>query len=577
MDLTRRALIGRAAAASGALLGGRALMPGLVFAGEDGEAVFEVRVPRFGRFADGWRKTPDGWCSGPIRASRAFELLGVEQIGSEAAIEVRAFGADGRWTEWLDARPAHGHGPDGSDGPDRPDRLRGTATGRRRALTDPVWTGRSRAFEMRAQRPLPGARVLLVDSGAPATAAAAKRFVDAGLPAGAGQPPIIARSTWATAACRPRVPAVFGAIDLAFVHHTVNSNAYRPSQSAGMVRSICLFHKYGNGWNDIGYNFVVDRYGQIFEARAGGIDEAIVGAQAGGYNVYSSGVALLGNFAGGGPPRKTFDALAQLLAWKLAIHGIQLPGAITVTVTRAGAPYSRYRAGARVRLNRVSGHRDADSTSCPGAGMYRQLPRLRQAIRRLAGTVSSLSLQIQASGPGSVTLGGVLSAGGAPIAGATVEVQRRSTTRGPSSLGAVITDANGAWSQTVPLGTNAELRALYRGDSAHAAVVSPGALAVVPAQVALAAATQQASPGGVIEFTGSTSPAKPLVSIVIAQQQPDGTFATVRTIRLVPADDGSFARTIGFPDPGQYQVFATTAPDRANGLGAAAGVAISIA
>src|SRR3954453_4790158 len=411
MDLTRRALIGRAAAASGVLLGGRALMPGLVFAGEDGEAVFEMRAPRLGRFADGWRKAPDGWCSGPIRASRAFELLGVEQTGSDAAIEVRALGADGRWTEGLDARPAHGHGPDGPDG------LRRMATGRRRALTDPVWTGRSRAFEMRAQRPLPGARVLLVDSGAPARAAAAKRFVDAGLATAAGQPPIIARSTWATAACRPRVPAVFGAVELAFVHHTVSSNAYRPSQSAAMVRAICLFHKYGNGWNDIGYNFVVDRHGQVFEARAGGIDEAIVGGQAGGYNVYSSGVALLGNFSYGGPPRRMFDALAQLLAWKLSVHGVELPGRTTVHVTPQGAPYSRYRANARVTLNRISGHRDADTTACPGNGTYRQLPRLRQRVRTLGGTLSSLTFQLDEAGPGSVTVSGVLATGGGPPGG----------------------------------------------------------------------------------------------------------------------------------------------------------------
>src|SRR4051794_4342965 len=571
MDLTRRALIGRAAAASGALLGGRALMPGLVFAGEDGEAVFEMRVPRFGRSADGWRKTPDGWCSGPIRASRAFELLGVEQTGSDAAIEVRAFGADGRWTEWLDARPAHGHGPDGSDG------LRRAATGRRRALTDPVWTGRSRAFEIRAQRPLPGARVLLVDSGAPARAAAAKRFVDAGLATAAGQPPIIARSTWATAACRPRVPAVFGAVELAFVHHTVSSNAYRPSQSAAMIRSICLFHKYGNGWNDIGYNFVVDRYGQIFEARAGGIDDAIVGAQAGGYNVYSTGVALLGNFAGYGPPRQAFNALSRLLAWKLAVHGVEPLGKVTVQVTNAGAPYSRYRAGARVRLNRMAGHRDADATSCPGAGMYRQLPRLRQAVQKLVPSVSSLGLQVQASAPGTVTVAGTLGSGGVPIPGATVELQRRSATHGPSLLGTATTDVSGMWLATVPLAANGELRAVFRGDPAHPAVVSPGVLATVPPQITLVAVTPQAPPGAVIAFTGSVVPVKKRVSIVIAQQQPDGTLATIRTIRLAPDDDGSFARSIGFPAAGQYQVIAHTAADDANALGTSPPVAITIA
>jgi hypothetical protein len=549
MDLTRRGLIARGAAAAGALMSGSLLAPRVVFAGGDGEAVFEMRVPR---------------SAGAVVTQRTFELLGVE--GAGPGTEVRARGLDRRWSEWLPLHAGHDHGPDAT---------RGSGGGSRR-MSDPVWTGPARAFEIRSRHSLAGARVLLVDPGHGATASA-KRYVDAQLPAAAGQPKIIARSSWATASCRPRVPAVFGAVDLAFVHHTVSSNSYRPSQSAGMVRSICLFHKYGNGWNDIGYNFVVDRYGQVFEARAGGIDEAIVGAQAGGYNVYSTGVALLGNFSYGGPLRRAFDALAEQLAWKLAVHGVELPGTVTVQVTRTGAPYSRYRAGARVRLNRVSGHRDADSTTCPGSGMARQLPRLRRRIRSLIGNVSSLGLQTQATGPGNVTVGGILSADGTPIAGATVEVQRRSATRGPTALGTAATDANGGWSVTVPLAANAELRAIYRGDLAHSAVVSAGVIATVPPQITLTSPAQQGVPGSVFPFSGSVAPVKPRVTIVIAKQQLDGTYATVRTIRVRPQDDGTFERSIGFPEAGNYQVVAHTAADDANGLGTSPPVAITIA
>jgi len=440
-----------------------------------------------------------------------------------------------------------------------------------------VWTGPAQAFEIRAKRPLRGARAVLVDAGRPATAAAAKRYVTADLPAGPGQPRIIARSSWATASCRPRRPAAFGAIDLAFVHHTVSSNVYGPSQSAGMIRAICLFHKYGNGWDDIGYNFVVDRYGQIFEARAGGVDEASVGAHAGGYNFYSTGVALLGNFSGVGPSRRTFDALARLVAWKLALHGVAIPGKVTVEVTRQGAPYSRYRAGARVRLNRISGHRDGDTTSCPGAGMYRQLPRLRQAVRRLAPAVGALTLVNQGAAPGTITVAGALSEAGSPIAGATVEVQRRSTTRRPTSLAVATTAQGGAWAVAVPLPQNAELRAVYRGDADHPAVVSPGLLAVVPPQIALAAAVAQAPPGGVIDFTGSVIPAKPRLTLVVAQQQLDGSFASVRTIPLRAGGDGTFARSVGFANPGQYQVAAQTPGDDVNGPGASAPLTITIA
>jgi hypothetical protein len=537
VDLTRRSLIGRAVAASGAVIAGSLVAPRVVFAGADGETVFEMRVPRGG---------------GPVQAKRTFELLGISGAGGD--VEVRARGLDGRWSEWLPVHPGH----EGS------------------VLSDPVWTGPARAFELRSARSLRGARVVLVDSGHGARASATE-FVDAALPAASGQPDIIARSWWATAACRPRVAPVLGDVELAFVHHTVSSNAYRPSQSAGMIRAICLFHKYGHGWNDIGYNFVVDRYGQVFEARAGGIDETIVGAQAGGYNIYSTGVALLGNFTSSGPPRRAFDALSRLIAWKLAVHGVSVPGTVTVQVTRAGAPYSRYRAGAHVRLNRIAGHRDADTTSCPGAGMYRRLPRLRQVVRDLTTSIGALSLQSQGSGPGSLTVGGILSTDAVPIAGATIELQRRSTTRGPSLLGTATTDANGVWGATVPLGRNAQLRAVYRGDFGHPAVVSPGLFAAVPPQIALTAATQQAPAGTVIDFTGSITPVKPRIEIVIAKQQLDGTFATVRTIPLKPADDGSFARSIGFLEAGQYQVVAQSAADKQNVPGSSAPVAITIA
>ena len=89
-----------------------------------------------------------------------------------------------------------------------------------------------------------------------------------------------------------------------------------------MLRAIYAFHRYVNGWNDIGYNFVIDRFGRIFEARAGGIDEPVVGAQAGGYNLVSTGVAVLGSFSDVPISPAARAALERLLAWKLSLHGV---------------------------------------------------------------------------------------------------------------------------------------------------------------------------------------------------------------------------------------------------------------
>ena len=103
------------------------------------------------------------------------------------------------------------------------------------------------------------------------------------------RPPIVTREQWGADKCPPRAAPVYGQVKIAFVHHTVTANDYGPQDSAAIVLGICRYHRNSNGWNDIGYNFLVDRYGTIFEGRAGGIDQAVVGAQAQGYNAESTG------------------------------------------------------------------------------------------------------------------------------------------------------------------------------------------------------------------------------------------------------------------------------------------------
>jgi hypothetical protein len=288
---------------------------------------------------------------------------------------------------------------------------------------------------------------------------------------------------------------------MAFVHHTENPNGYGPGEVPALLRAIYRFHRYGRGWNDIGYNFVVDRFGRIFEARAGGFDEAVVGAHAGGYNYCSTGVAVLGEYGAIdiSPPAQA--ALARLLAWKLSLHGAPVPGRVTVRVNPAGAVYSRFPADAHVSLPRVAGHRDADATECPGNALYGELGAVRQQATALAGSPARVSVQATAA----ELRGSLTTLAGAPLAGAPIELQVRSVARrgelvGQRTVGQTQTAASGEWSLALAPasveGKGQWLRALCPGAAGVPAAVSaplhlPGTLRPAPPATAPSPAAEQ--------------------------------------------------------------------------------------
>src|SRR5205085_3816948 len=121
---------------------------------------------------------------------------------------------------------------------------------------------------------------------------------------------------------------------------------------------------------DIAYNFLIDKYGQIFEGRAGGIDKPVIGAHTGGFNYESTGVALLGNFSTARPTTAMISALTRLLSWKLDLHYVPPIGRVRM-ITGTNNP--RYARGTPVWFNTISGHRDAQPTACPGAYAYAKL------------------------------------------------------------------------------------------------------------------------------------------------------------------------------------------------------------
>ena len=264
--------------------------------------------------------------------------------------------------------------------------------------TEPVWAGGADALQLRLEHAPRQLRAQFVN--ATGTATRRDRLLTAlrghahdayvalaGEPARAqdltGAPPMVTRAQWGAAACgTPRFGAMYGTVQTAFVHHTVNANDYGPEDSAAIVRAICRYHRTTKRWRDIGYNFLVDRFGTIFEGREGGIDQAVIGAQAQGYNSVSTGVANIGTFSGAPQSTAAMNAMAELLAWKLTLHGAPVQG--QVTVLSGGGETNRYRAGTPVTFERISGHRDADATTCPGDALYAQLPQLRELAAAIA-------------------------------------------------------------------------------------------------------------------------------------------------------------------------------------------------
>ena len=328
-----------------------------------------------------------GVVSAPVRAPKRFNLVGFKWRGqAEPGIAVRVRAADGAWSPWTPVSAHTDGAPDaGSD--------EATPTG----TSAPIWGGESDELQYRLSQPVPGLRLHFVNTTGSSTrrarvttalrgtvsraVAAVTSPVEAFAQAGS-QPTIVPRSAWgADQGCQPRTAPANGSVQAAFVHHTVTANAYSPAQAPAAVLAICRYHRNSNGWSDIGYNFVVDRFGTIYEGRAGGVDRAVVGAQAQGWNGQSTGIANLGTFSSQGQSASALSSIVRLIRWKLPLHGVPTTG--TVRLTSAGGSTARLPRGAVGTFNRVSGHRDGNSTSCPGNGIYAQLPGIRS---RVAGT-----------------------------------------------------------------------------------------------------------------------------------------------------------------------------------------------
>jgi hypothetical protein len=494
-----------------------------------------------------------------LRAPARFDLLGVRgadraALGLEVRVRRAARGA--AWSPWVPLGAGHHHRPD-------------TGTGAH--ASDPVWAGAADELQLRAARRPSGAldvRFVAV----PASARRLARPLPRAHAAQAGaQPPIIARAAWGGDGVKPRAAPDYGDVQVAFVHHTVSANDYAPQDSAGIVLAMAKYHRDTNGWNDLGYNFVVDKYGQIFEGRAGGIDQAVIGAQAQGYNSHSTGIANIGTFSDVGQTDAALDAMAKLIAWKLPLHGAPVAGQIVLE--SGGGDLNRYKSGTPVTLQRISGHRDGDATECPGNALYAQLPELRRRAAAIAPTVPTATVALAMDQPATsivygepLTLSGTLRrADGSAIAGQRVLVQKQGTS-GWVTVARATSGDDGAWSASFAWRAAGRVRARAAITGATAAATQGVQIGCTPLLEAQARTTRVKA-GRSLGVSGTVRPLAPVV-VTVEKQGSDGKWRKVGTTTVKPRR-AQFTANVKLARPGLYRLTPRTGSGTARAAAAA--------
>ncbi|MFI0236570.1 peptidoglycan recognition protein [Streptomyces sp. NPDC016845] len=196
-------------------------------------------------------------------------------------------------------------------------------------------------------------------------------------------PRVVPRSRWlGSMKTYDRDPVRYGdRVVAVFIHHTDSPNGYDCADVPEIIRFVYAGQAGGKEWDDIGYNFLVDRCGTVYEGRAGGVNRPVVGAHTQGFNQDTAGIAAIGTFGEGTPvPRAMADSIAALAAWKLGMSDVDPRSTTRLTSSNS---LSRYKKGTSADFHTISGHRDGYETECPGEALMRELPAIRERAARL--------------------------------------------------------------------------------------------------------------------------------------------------------------------------------------------------
>lgn len=293
-----------------------------------------------------------------VEAPIQFTALGSKwSAGSSQGLRVRT-SADGRnWSEWQRV----------SSGPDAGNEPQGALI---------FFDLPQRFVEYEVERPLTGLRFAFIDPGETPSVQLEKLRQQRREEA-PSKPQVISRVDWGCPDGENfRGTPQYTTVTHLIVHHTGDS--FPSKDYAAWVRAIWAYHVFSNGWADIGYNYVVDPDGNIYEGRAGG--DNVLGAHFSCQNGGTMGVSLLGTFTSSIPTDAALKSLYALLAWRAGALGIDPVG-------------QTFHQGTNQMMYNISGHRDGNpspfacsTTECPGNLFYPMLPSVRSETAKLLGT-----------------------------------------------------------------------------------------------------------------------------------------------------------------------------------------------
>lgn len=291
-----------------------------------------------------------------------------------ATVEVRTAGADGVWSDWepLAVEP----GPDGAttggteplvvgDVAQAEAKVEGAEaagiTNVRLAVVDPG-TG---TVDARAALPADAPVGQSAPASGSSTLASAGSLATAPAITVPGGPTVYSRADWGADESLMTWTPSQGDFKAAVIHHTAGTNDYTAGDVPAILRGIYAYHAVTRDWGDIGYNFLVDKFGRIWEGRSGGVDRETIGGHVLGWNTSTVGVSVLGNYETASPSSASVTAIVKLLGWKLTRLGVKA----NTNVTLQGRT-----------IPTIVGHRDLGQTSCPGKNLYPKLAEIRTRV-----------------------------------------------------------------------------------------------------------------------------------------------------------------------------------------------------